>query len=116
MEEREDPSSQVGECQPKPWATFPGSWPLSHYYTQVLTMSGLALDYLASLLRLGFSGRTAGLWWRPQGSPFMILAWAAPHLQETPPFQQEEFRLRHFQLPAWATGGVVRRPLTQWWL
>lgn len=34
----------------------------------------------------------------------MILAWAAPLLQETPPFQQEEFRLRHFQLPAWAAG------------
>lgn len=66
--------------------------------------------YLASLPRPGFSGRATGLgWgWRPQGSPFMILVWAAPHLQETPPFQQEEFRLRHFQLPAWAAGGGWR--------
>lgn len=66
--------------------------------------------YLASLPRPGFSGRATGLgWgWRPQGSPFMILVWAAPCLQETPPFQQEECRLRHFQLPAWAAGGGWR--------
>lgn len=55
-----------------------------------------------SLLYSGACRVWSGLrWgWRPQGGPFMILAWAAPHLQETPPFQQEEFRLRHFQLPA----------------
>lgn len=58
--------------------------------------------YLAGLSSLNLSGRATSLGWRPQGSPFMILAWAAPHLQETPPFQQEEFRLHHFPLPAWA--------------
>lgn len=48
---------------------------------------------------------STGLGRRPQGSPFMILAWAAPHLQETPPFQLEECRLHHFRLPACTAGG-----------
>lgn len=64
--------------------------------------------YNASFSWPGFSDRATGLGWRPQGGPCMILAWAAPHLQETPPFQQEEFRLHHFRLPACAAGGGWR--------
>lgn len=44
--------------------------------------------YLASVPWPGFSDRATGLGWRPQGSPFMILAWAAPHLQETHHFNK----------------------------
>lgn len=55
--------------------------------------------------------------WRPQGCPFLILAWASPDSQETLPLQQEEFRLHHFPLPAWAAGGDWQAdPLTQWCL
>lgn len=55
--------------------------------------------------------------WRPQGCPFLILAWASPNSQETLPLQQEEFRLHHFPLPAWAAGGDWQAdPLTQWCL
>lgn len=56
-----------------------------------------------------------GLGWRPQDCPILILAWASPHSQETLPLQQEEFRLHHFPLPAWAAGGDWQAdPLTQW--